>query len=155
MPKKQPLEQRFWSKVGIGRKNECWEWKDYKDKDGYGTFWLDGSDRRAHRVAYEITKGKIPEGKCCCHFCDNPSCVNPNHLWIGTSKENTHDAIKNRIFPMGENHWKSRLTETQIKQIRALRNQEGKSLAELSNQFGVTKAHIWQVSVGKSWKHVL
>ena len=83
------MEKRFWSKVNKGR--SCWEWTAGKAGKGYGIFWLDGKHCYAHRVSYEIEVGPIPEDMCVCHTCDNPGCVRPGHLFLGTHKDNQID----------------------------------------------------------------
>ena len=86
------VEDRFWSRVK--KTSKCWEWQGTKLKTGYGVVSIKGKNIRAHRIAYELTKGKIPQGYGVCHTCDNPSCVKPDHLWIGTHKENMEDRNK-------------------------------------------------------------
>lgn len=82
---------RFWNFVNKQREHECWNWTAYKNRDGYGNF-ADGKKRwNAHRVSYIIANGEIPKGLCVCHKCDNPSCVNPDHLYLGTHKQNMND----------------------------------------------------------------
>lgn len=97
-------ERKYWSK---DRKfhthwienpdNGCWEWTGGKNNVGYGMFRDGAGMRTAHRVSYELHKGKIPKGKHVCHSCDNPKCVNPDHLWVGTHQDNMQDrSRKNR-----------------------------------------------------------
>lgn len=82
-------EQRFWSKVDRRGPDECWPWLAAKSATRYGVF----DKTRAHRVAYALTHGLIPEGRIVCHRCDNPPCCNPAHLWLGTPKDNTADMV--------------------------------------------------------------
>lgn len=83
---------RFWSKVN--KTDGCWLWIASRHKKGYGQFKLDGKMRKAHRVAWELTYGPIPPDKNVCHTCDNPPCVRPDHLFLGTNGDNVRDAVK-------------------------------------------------------------
>jgi len=88
---------RFWNKVVIGASDKCWEWRASKNCHGYGRFKLEGrrhEARGAHVVAWILTYGQVPHGLCVLRKCDNPGCVNPNHLFLGTQKDNIHDMIK-------------------------------------------------------------
>jgi hypothetical protein len=118
--------ERFWSKVDKRGEDECWEWKDHKDRGGYGKIWLSGRNVLAHRFAWVIANGKMPDGLFACHKCDNPACCNPNHLFAGTSQDNIDDRVRkgrsacgdrnaSRLYPekreRGENHWTRRNPE--------------------------------------------
>lgn len=85
-------EHGFWYFVDIKGEKECWNWKGDRDHGGYGTFRFCSNSYTTHRLSYEIVKGDIPEGMIVCHMCDNPGCVNPNHLYIGIVKDNANDA---------------------------------------------------------------
>jgi len=98
MPRWAPFEPYFWSLVKKGQ--GCWIWTGGKDGKGYGRVWKDGKRQGAHRVAYELTHGPIKDGKYACHHCDNKICVNPDHIFIGTQKDNMQDWArkgKNRL----------------------------------------------------------
>lgn len=93
-------EFRFKEKISKGDANACWEWRGAQDGRGYGSFWLDGKLEKAHRASLILLDGiDISSGMCVCHSCDNPICVNPNHLWLGTHTDNMHDLIKKNKFP--------------------------------------------------------
>lgn len=90
-----PPEVRFSNKYEINETTDCWEWQAATNNIGYGMFrWETGIMRTAHRVSYELFKGLIPKGMIVCHTCDNPKCVNPDHLWIGTNKDNYDDMVR-------------------------------------------------------------
>lgn len=98
-PRRQPAEERFWSKVE--KSDGCWIWKAQRDKDGYGCFKAGGKMYRAHRYAYELTYGIQLGSNYGCHSCDNPSCVRPDHISPGTAKDNFDDAYqKGRATPL-------------------------------------------------------
>lgn len=88
------LIDRFWEKVDKKSDNECWNWIGAKNKDGYGIFNLNGKNTSAHRALWIILNSEIELGLQVCHSCDNPSCVNPNHLWLGTDQQNKDDMVK-------------------------------------------------------------
>jgi hypothetical protein len=100
--KKQPIDDRFWSHVDIGSIEDCWEWMTSLDSKGYGQFNINQKQYRSHRISWELNNGKIPEGMCICHRCDNKKCVNPYHLFLGTQKDNMQDMARKGL------HWKHR-----------------------------------------------
>jgi len=150
---KTPAE-RFWEKVNkIGRK-DCWEWRAalvYK----YGKFKANGKSFRAHRYSYEMEYGPIPEGMLVLHHCDNPPCVNPRHLFLGTHQDNVADRVKKgrTRSPCGEAHGKSKLSESDIIYIRNARG-NGDSLGRLASQFKVNKSAICKICRRTTWKHI-
>ncbi len=85
------IEQRFWDKVNIYTRGECWEWNAGRDTSNYGRFWLHGKQKIASRVGWELVYGTIPKGICVLHSCDNPPCCNPEHWFLGTQIENLKD----------------------------------------------------------------
>ncbi len=93
-PKRTPIAEQFWRFVERGEPDECWEWQGAKDRAGYG--WIKHPDRgklRAARVSFEMHKGPPPDGALICHTCDNPPCINPAHLYAGTSQSNMDDKV--------------------------------------------------------------
>ena len=94
---------RFHKNYNRDSKTDCWMWTGWTDNKGYGGLMHKNKPLKAHRLSWEIHKGPIPEGLYVCHHCDTPPCVNPDHLFVGTAKDNTHDAIKKGRMKPREN----------------------------------------------------
>ena len=153
---------KFWEHVDKSAgPDACWLWTAAKSHNGYGRFALPGKNGRkgrkvqAHRLAWTVTNGAIPDGLEACHRCDNPACVNPAHLFIATHLENVRDCInKGRINrPIGEANPRCRLTAEDAKAIRAM-SASGVTQAAISRLYGVTAANVSVIVSRKSWKHV-
>lgn len=129
----------------------CWIWTKRKDKDGYGVYRTK-TQRRAHRVAYEIAYGPIPNGLVVMHSCDNPSCVNLGHLHLGTPRENNDDKMRKRRHAYGSRIGVSKLSEAEVKEIRDLFGTI--STMEIGRRYGISGAHALRVARGDCWKHV-
>jgi len=143
-------EERFWSMVKRGGPDSCWEWQGRIIKDGYGAFHLKGKRIIASRFAWILTYGEIPQGMCVLHKCDNPACVNPRHLFLGTPKDNMQDAVL-KWRKSGPHNGRTKLSWPQVDTIRLL-FQMGWSGYRLAKFFGVNYKTIWQILKGKTWK---
>ena len=133
----------------------CWIFGGNHDKNGYGIFMHGrGKQLRAHRVSFEFHHGGLNAEMLVCHSCDNPSCINPNHLFMGTPKDNTQDMIKKgrRANQKGSKHPSAKLNEDQICLIKNQRS-SGKTLKDIASQFNVSFQAISSICKGKSWTH--
>lgn len=145
----------FWSKVDVGRYESCWTWRELTTATGYGRFFISGPNfsAKAPRVAWAITHGTCPGHLCVCHKCDNPACVNPEHLFLGDRKDNLSDAaVKGRVA-RGGRHGGSKVNETQVAEMRKL-HASGVSSSALAITFGITHSNVRCIVTGKTWKHV-
>lgn len=144
--------RQYWSKVNKTT-SECWEWTGTKNRDGYGQFGRGVFlPKLAHRAAWVLTYGPIPEGMCVLHRCDNPGCVNPSHLWLGTHADNVadrHKKCRTRVL-RGEEQWMSKLTEDRVREIIASDNRG----VDLARRFGVSQATISMIRTKRRWRHI-
>lgn len=135
-----------------GRPDECWPWTGSTDGEGYGLIAVNGRSRRANRVAWSQHNGPIPTGAVIRHTCDNPPCVNPAHLLMGTQADNIADAIERKRWIHGQRHPRAKLTTGQVQEIRAALA-AGTSPTELSRRYPVSLAHICRIRDEQSRKH--
>jgi hypothetical protein len=159
------VAERFWSRVG--KSDECWIYKGFLDKDGYGGFWAHGRNLKAHRIAWNLTNGPIPDGLRVCHRCDNPSCVRPDHLFLGTDADNVRDRQAKgrsargdrsgpRLHPdrlkRGEDNKAAKLTWEAVRDIRRRHAAGGVTMTALANEYGVSQIAVSNVVRGIVWK---
>lgn len=152
--------KRFW--LNVKKSDGCWLWTGYcnKYRFGYGSFWNHGKPGKAHRFSWEIHNGPIPKGMQVLHDCDNPPCVRPDHLFLGTQLDNLNDMrSKGRGFvpPAGTAKWElhgnARLTKLQVREIRALAI-KAKTHLELAERFGVSRTQISRIIRNERWREL-
>jgi hypothetical protein len=146
--------KRIWDKVE--KSDSCWNWTAAKNKKGYGLLNTKISKSTlAHRVIWELINGEIPKGMLVCHHCDNPSCVNPGHLFLGTNDDNMLDRkLKGRnILFSGSLNSKAKLTEEDVASIRVKRSQGIKNI-DLAKEYGVSSQLITRITQRTTWRHV-
>lgn len=141
------LKCRLMANVVAPSPDSCWEWNAAKHKSGYGEFRWNDNFYRAHRVSYEVHKGEIPQKKHVCHTCDNPPCVNPSHLFLGSDKDNLLDMAKKG------RHGGTVLNPDKVRVIRDMLRL-GVPVSRISSAFNVSNCAITCVRDGVTWCHV-
>lgn len=152
--------QWFWSRVGQG--DGCWEWLRARTKNGYGHLEVGSKQWYAHRYAWTLFYGPIPDGLAVLHHCDNPPCCRPDHLFLGTQADNVADRnAKGRTShhvnlnqARGERMPNAKLTADQVREIRRLYRTGQYVHNQLAEQFGVSPSLIGYVIAGRAWAHV-
>lgn len=171
--RRRPLEARFWEKVALLETDRgCWEWEAGVGTSGYGKIGAGGAGEgtlHAHRVAWELVNGPIPAGLHICHRCDNRLCVNPSHLFTGTSADNIADMhskgreargfshgtrTRPEAIRKGVAHHMAKLTEVQVREIRAM-YQTQPSYGAIAKRMGVSETSIRYIIARKTWRHVV
>lgn len=148
--------QRFWSKVEKRSETECWPWTAGKDKRGRGMFQMGGRNRIASRVALELSGVTVPADRAVCHHCDNPTCCNPSHLFIGTQADNMADAAQKKRMEgqKGEKHNAAKLTDEIVLECRRRYAAGGIMAKDLAKEFGVSGTSMQKAINGENWKHL-
>ncbi len=141
----------FWNKVNVT--DGCWVWKTATDYDGYGMFWWKNRQVRAHRFVASFILGWDIDGLEVCHKCDNASCVNPEHLFVGTTLDNKLDSMSKGRHVRGVRCHTAKLTEDDVRKIRVLASQKVRRL-DIARLFGVTVSSVTFVLTRRTWKHV-
>lgn len=145
---------RFWSKVDIRSDEQCWLWTRARHRDGYGQTSFQGKWMAAHRLAYVLTHGEIPEGMHVLHSCDNRACCNPNHMRLGTHHENMRDMVERGrcARKLGVNYRDNpKLT---ISAVRSIRAAVGVSKVQLAKWFGISPRQVRAVLNREAWRDV-
>lgn len=148
------LSKKLWQRVTKGP--SCWEWTGMVQAGGYGRIEVTVSFKvrkhaLAHRVAWELTYGPIPEGMYVCHRCDNPRCVRPEHLFLGSAADNNHDMRDKGRAAAGPRHALAKLTYEQVAELRR-RLTDGEPTAEVAAAFGIRPATANNIARGKTWQ---
>ena len=156
-PRQVPIAERFWQKVDKSAGDgACWPWTAGRDNYGYGRIG-NGPGRspaKAHRVAWELTNGPIPAGLGVLHECDNPPCVNPAHLFLGTQQDNSKDAARKGRIRMpglrGEQHGNAKLTREQAREI-FLRARAGEARRRIAADYGISRDNVGIIANRRGW----
>lgn len=146
------IRHRFEQQYERRNESQCWEWEGAVLKRGYGSIKVNGSTERAHRIAYRLEHGSIPEGLFALHHCDNKLCVNPSHLYLGTHEDNREDAVERDRTSHGENHHRAKLTADDVREIR--QRGENESQRHLANEFGISQTSVYDIINGRTWTRV-
>lgn len=164
------IMRHFWSKVDTS--GDCWTWQRYRCRKGYGIVRIEGQLQKAHRVAWMMTRGPIPDGMQICHHCDNPPCVRPDHLFLGSQSDNSKDmGSKGRhwlqkqperslfvrqptIKPRGTQNRHAKLTDEQVREIRKVHTEKRVSRRQIARMFNVSETTVRRVVNRELWKHV-
>ena len=147
---------RFDSQVRVS--GDCWEWMGARQPFGYGAFGADNRNYSTHRWQWERFNGPIPKGQMVMHTCDNPPCVNPAHLTIGTQRDNMLDKMsKGRhrwVSYKGEAHGRALVTETDVLEMRRLHAEEGWSGLRLATRYGLSRTATYHILRRINWRHI-
>jgi HNH endonuclease len=147
-------DEILFSKIIKNKKTGCWEWIGTK-KRGYGYMKINGKDKAIHRLLYERYKGKILSEMNVCHTCDNPSCCNPDHLWLGTQTQNIHDCVEKKRDNKrkGETHLRTKITEKQAIEIK-IQYRNGIKPTVICRLMNIPYSTVYKICINENWKHI-
>ena len=154
------LEERFWTFVTRRSPIECWPWIGSLNRQGYGHIaeWRDGirHNKRSNRLSWEIHHGPIPPGMFVCHHCDNPPCVNPDHLFLGNNFSNMRDMMRKgrKVQTHGEMHGSAKLLDDDIPIIRRMHRSGRTTQCDIAKIYNVSASTIHDIIKGKTWRHI-
>lgn len=156
------IDDKWIANRAVEDETGCWVWRGAKTGHGYGVVgWREDGRRRqttAHRYVWQQIHGPIPQGIVVCHRCDNPPCVRPDHLFLGTQRENLEDMTRKGRRVVGEQSHLARLTEDQILEIRRRYQRRAPGCrgnsATLAAEFGIRRDHVLQIVRGERWRHL-
>lgn len=151
--KTESLEDRF-NQYVVRNESGCWDWIGAGGSTGYGSVTYKTKRISAHRISYELYKGKIQKGLFVCHTCDNRKCTNPDHLFLGTIQENLKDMRDKKRHNLGSKNARSKLTEEEVVSLRKMNRVRYFEQQELSKHFDITRSAVSFILNNKSWKHI-
>ena len=147
---RQKAEQQFWEKVDLPNdRSECWEWTA-ATRNGYGNLKVNQVNIKAHRLSYALHYGVLPANFLVCHHCDNPLCVNPHHLFLGTDAENAQDKVRKGRQSRHANNGNAKISETQLEEIRA-RIAAGHTNVAIAKDYPIGHAMVSRIRRGRSY----
>lgn len=147
--------QKFWSLVKKGKSDDCWLWTGYTDKDGYGKLFIFNKWMYAHRVSWILAFGEILKSKLCVlHHCDNTSCVNPGHLFIGVRLDNINDMVLKGRSNFGEKNPNAKLSVEIVSTIREIYCTDRLSYRELGRRFNIHPSTVGRIVNKERWTSV-
>lgn len=144
----------FKSKITVEEPLKCWEWNAGKNSDGYGVSYVVKRPYLAHRVAYFLAYGSFADRQRVCHSCDNPSCCNPKHLFLGSPADNSRDMVRKGRSTRGAKNAQTKLTAEQVLEIRQRYSVESISQRLLASQYGISCSHVFSIIARLRWQHL-
>lgn len=138
-------KSRFWSKVD--KSGDCWTWTASKNHGGYGQFGANGKGYISHRVSWSISNGDIPKGMLICHHCDNPPCVNPDHLFLGTYQDNMDDKMR-------KGRHGTQKVRTRDIPIMMMCRRKGMEYSDIADLFSLSTSTVNNILIGRAWSSI-